>query len=104
MSDTTKTKQGDTLRTQNNVEKTPKSNSLIEREEIPNTPFKLIHLQDKWFITLGDHRLSELYDTKEQTLEYFKTHMWELIIHIVIIIIDEKKLWQELEKITTENK
>lgn len=103
MSDTTKTKQGDTLRTQNNVEETPKSNSLIEREEIPNTPFKLIHLQDKWFMVLGDHRLSQLYDTKEEVLDYFKTHMWETIIHIVIIIADEKKLWQELEKITTEN-
>lgn len=104
MSESTNSKQKELLSTQNNAEGIHNSKPLIEREEIPNTPFKIIHLQEKWFIVMGDHRLTELYNTKEEVLEYFHNHMWETIIHVILLVIDYKQEWQNLQKKTTENK
>lgn len=100
MLDTTNTKQGDTLRTQNNVNETPKSNSLIEREKIKGTEFTLIQLHNKYFITLGDARVSELYNTKEEAIAYFNDHEWEFIAKMCIHLYK----WLKQQELTNVDK
>lgn len=104
MSNTTNKKQKDILNTQTNVEENQnKENStLIVRERIPNTPFYIIrNLENQWFIVMGDHRITELKETKEEALDELEDNRWFITMSIAAIVLEkmlaEKKYWKETE-------
>lgn len=95
------TKQKDILNTQENAEETNKENSsLIVREQIPNTPFYIIkNLENKWFLVMGDHRITELKETKEEALDELENNKWFITMSMAAIVLEkmlaEKKYWKK---------
>lgn len=85
-----KEKQKDILNTQSNAEETPKQNSLIiEREQIENTPFWTLKTEEGWFLVMGDYRVTEVYETKEEVLECLERDKWKIVLHLAIIVNDK---------------
>lgn len=85
-------KQKDILNTQLNVGETLNylSNSeetLITREPVKGSPFVTVKIDNKYFLALGDARITELFETKEQVYEYLKDNLWNIIGVYVLEII-----------------
>lgn len=82
------------LNTQMNAEETPKENSskLIEREDIPETPFVLISIeQGKYFAVLGMKQITPNFKTKGEVLQYIEQNMWNIVLTMILIINETRK-------------
>lgn len=75
---------------QQNVEEADKNGSLIERESIENSPFTVISIEGYHFGVMGDYRLTEKKNNKEEIIEELSKITWNRIIQIVMIL-DEVK-------------
>lgn len=58
--------------------------TLITREQIEGTPFTLIHQENKWFLVMGDYRVTEPTLHKQDTLDKLDSEKWMLITHISV--------------------
>lgn len=80
-----------------NTEQEPNSDSskeMVEKIQVPETPFTMVRFEDKWFLTMGKYRLTEPADTKEEIEAQIENTSWNRIIQIILIIIkdhDEEK-------------
>lgn len=92
MEQLTTTKQRDTLNTQNNVEENPtrENSTLINYEKIPGTPFTIINQEEKWFIVMGDWRITESTLTREEQIKKLEEEKWLIIMHMTIICIKKQ--------------
>jgi len=76
--------------TQNHGENTSQNNTeLIEREKIEGTPFTLIKQEEKWFITMGDHRITEPTKHKNEQYNKLEKEKWLIITNVIIIILEK---------------
>ena len=93
MSDSTKTKHGELLSTQNNVEEIPNNGSSRRTgvEHVEGTPFKLVTVEEGSFLAIGTYRLHEPRETKEEALKYMDENKWDLILHMILILDETKK-------------
>lgn len=85
--------------TQNNVEDNPnKESTLIDYEKIEGTPFTLVHMkeQKQWFLVMGDHRLTEPTNTRNESLEKLETEKW--MIQMIMTSIVVHKINEENQK------
>jgi len=73
------------------------SRQLLEQVPIEDTPFTAVKLDDKWFLTLGKYRLSEVMPSLEMVKEDAKDASWNRIMQIILIMIKEN----EQQKIDT---
>lgn len=81
----TTTKENATSPTQSFAEKTPKGSYLATDEQLENMPFVLRWRENKgWFITIGDMRLTEPTETKEETLSLLETDKWRIIAGMIV--------------------
>jgi len=82
---------------QENLEKDGKNtspNNLIERKQIEGTPFTMIKQvmdndKDKYFIVMGDHRLTEPTTDEDQQLLKLLTEKWKIIVNLIAIVTDK---------------
>lgn len=86
--------------------KNTSQNNLIERKQIEGTPFTMIKQvmdndKTKYFLVMGDHRLTEPTYNEEETLQKLLTEQW-LITTNVIAIITDKMLEQQKTPYETE--
>ena len=84
-----------------NVNTTDKKNSgseIIQKEEIKDTPFTIITVENKSFGTMGDYRITEPKKTVKEVKEELEKITWNRILQVVMIL-DEVK-----EKMKTNNK
>lgn len=89
MSDSTKTTQEDILHGQINAEETPKENStLVEHEDLPNTPFKITKTQEGFFLRMGDYRITDIHKDKQSATHELSKNKWLIIIRIIGAIIE----------------
>lgn len=79
--------------TANQANSTDYSNELINREPIEGTPFQLIKLENGFFLTMGNYRITEIYNTKEETLELINTQKlnWYTLLTIINTMIEYNK-------------
>lgn len=93
MLDSTKTKHGELLATQNNVEEIPKDDysEATGVVSIEGTPFKLVTVEEGSFLSLGTYRLHEPRETKEEALAYMEDNKWDLILHMILILEETRK-------------
>lgn len=92
MQQSTQYKQEDILNSQNSTEETHNQNSTLnEREKIEDTPFWVVKQEEKWFITLGEYRVSQIKESKDEALKTLEENKWDLVIHMVIIISEKLK-------------
>lgn len=78
------------LRSQNLSEEPHKQNSsdLIERYEIEGTPFTLIKQEGKYFLTMGNYKITTPTDTEEETLKKLVTEQYNIILDMTTIVFD----------------
>lgn len=66
--------------------------SYFEMEQIKETPFNVISLeQGKWFGVMGNERLTEIVDTKEEAIKLITELSWKNIINVIMILQDYGK-------------
>lgn len=83
-----KTSSLNTTEEQNNKESNSKE--LIEKRQIPETPFTAIRIEDKWFLTLGKYRLTNPVDSYEAIEADAQNTSWDRLLQIMkIVVMDE---------------
>lgn len=68
------------------------SNEIIEREEIKDSPFTIITMNEESFGVMGDYRLTEKSGSKEEVKEKLEKITWNRIIQVIMILkeVEEK--------------
>lgn len=74
-----------------------KIKQLLNKEEIPNTPFTLVKTQEGYFITMGKYRLSQAHKTKEKAIQDLTINQWHHIATIAIIMAENIQTVKEEE-------
>lgn len=67
-------------------------------EEVPNTPFVLVHSEQGVFAAIGNHRVTEPFETKEQLESWMNNNQWHITLQLIIIVVErfhEFKKFQE---------
>lgn len=62
---------------------------LIEKYEIPNSPFTAIRNDKEWFLVLGKYRLTDTLRTKEECIEDAQDASWFRVMQVVGIMLEE---------------
>lgn len=70
------------------------NNQLAQRKKIEGTPFYIIkqttdHDNDKYFLIMGDYRLTEPTETEEETTQKLKTEHWNIVCNIIAITTEK---------------
>lgn len=87
--------QSELLNTQMNAEDPNKENSgkLIEREQIPGSPFWIIGDEEKgYFLAFNKWQLTEYMRTKQDIKENLETNKWDIILKLILCLPDTKNL------------
>lgn len=75
----------------------------FEREAIKGSPFTYIWEEGKgWYMVMGDYRMTEEFEEKNELEEFIKENMWNLIL-VMSSIIASKHI-EENNKLQTYNK
>lgn len=102
----TNKKQREQLSTQSCVEETrskENSSELIKREQVRNSPFTIITLDNKEsFIAMGMERISPSYKTIQQARKHLETHKWEITCAMIINIIEKLKKYEKIDEVRAE--
>lgn len=99
MEQSTTSKQKDILSTQLNSEETHKENySIATNEEVIGTPFRLIQQNEKWFLVMGNNRVTEPTDNKETTLLKLENEKYQLMMLIAVIVNIQMKSHQDIDQ------
>lgn len=92
--------QGELLHTQLNVDETHKqesSSKLIEREQIPDTPFWIYGSEEKgYFLVMGNNKMSETKETKEEAVELIIKEPFMLVLRMITAV------FEKLEQLTKQ--
>lgn len=76
-----------------NVERVNKENSgnkpLIEYEDIPRSPFKLVRHEEKYFIVMGDHRITDPTETKNEQYLKLDKEKWQIIFTTIAVVVSK---------------
>ncbi|AYQ58225.1 putative VP3 [Microviridae sp.] len=71
------------------------SNSeMFTQEQIEDTPFTIIKHEEQYFGVLGKHRITQLFDTKEECEADLKEINWNRVMQVI---------WAVVEKFTKVN-
>tara|TARA_B100001094_G_C18039641_1_gene724339 strand:- start:712 stop:1005 length:294 start_codon:yes stop_codon:yes gene_type:complete len=76
---------------QQNVEAADKKDSLIERENIEDSPFTIVSIEEEHFGVMGEYRLTEKYSNKEELKKELSKITWNRIIQIVMVLDEVKQ-------------
>lgn len=78
------------------------SSNEITSEHIPGTPFTYRRFNDKHIITMGDYKLTEPFDTREEALSSLQPITWEMIFKVIATAIEiDQKLRTTVPDLTT---
>jgi hypothetical protein len=64
---------------------------LFTRTPIKDSPFMLVCTDDGYFVCLGLYRLSELYENKQDALDFINDMTWNNIINVAMVISEIMK-------------
>ncbi|AXH74909.1 MAG: hypothetical protein [Microviridae sp.] len=59
---------------------------LVQRDEVENTPFIVITINNESFGTFGKYRITETYHTKQQCKAELKAITWNRIVQIMTLV------------------
>lgn len=63
---------------------------LIERIQIPLTPFTAIKHENDWFLTMGKFKINDkIYQSYEEVVESLKSNQWEIILTLCMIVSED---------------
>lgn len=69
------------------------SGKLFEITDIENSPIKCISMEEGHFLALGNQRITETYESKEQLIKYYNKSKidWNLLTNVIFTIINLNK-------------
>lgn len=68
------------------------SGKIIEREQIPDSPFTLITIDEGSFIAMSKYRITDYYKTKEEALEQVNVANWDFLVTTMITVMRLEKV------------
>ncbi len=72
-----------------------KTEELIERIDVDESPFQLIKVDGEIFIGMGQYRLTEVYDVKDKSVEELLKETekisWNKLVQVMMILIESNK-------------
>lgn len=88
----------------NTSKKAEQNHKLIEQIEVENTPFRVIRIDDKWFVSMGKYRLTHPLKTKDEAMVSALDESWWRIIQVQNIQIENHEIIIKLQKEVEELK
>lgn len=82
----------ESLNTQTSVEKLDNKNSnseMFESTQIEETPFTIIKHDEKYFGVLGNHRITQIFDTKEECEADLKDINWNRVMQVIWAVVEK---------------
>jgi len=65
------------------------SNSeLIKKTDVENSPFQVVTTEQGSFGTMGQYRLTEVFENENEAIEEMKTITWNKIVQVMMVLID----------------
>lgn len=77
------------LKETNNNDYSIKNEELVERIEVENTPFTVAGVKQGWFVLIGNTRLTDGLESKEEALEDAKRVDWERMMQVMSVMIEQ---------------
>jgi len=59
---------------------------LIKRHEIKDTPFTIVEIEEEFFGSMGQYRLTEKYGTYQEAHDAVTANTWNNITNLIITI------------------
>lgn len=78
--------------TQTSVETLDNKNlnsELLETNQVENTPFTIVKHDNKYFGVLGNHRITELFETKEECETELKDINWNRVMQVIWAVVEK---------------
>ena len=82
----------ESLNTQTSVETLDNkdlNSELFTHEQVTETPFTIIKHEDKYFGVLGKHRVTELYETKEECEADLREINWNRVLQVIWGVVEK---------------
>jgi hypothetical protein len=67
------------------------NSQLMEYKQIEGTPFTLIRKENEYFVVMGNHRVTEGYDSEVEALNSIVNDKWLTILKMILIVNDRSK-------------
>lgn len=83
--------------------KTGHEEQLVNAQEVEGTPFHIITHDNKHFLSIGNIRLSESYDTIEKLFNWMEFHHWDLILKLILAMPHLVKDFANFQQETIQN-
>lgn len=66
------------------------SNSeMFESSQVEETPFTIIKHEEKYFGVLGNHRVTQLFETKEECEADLKDINWNRVMQVIWAVVEK---------------
>jgi len=72
------------------------SNYEIKTTIIENTPFTIVEMNKEYFGVIGSHRITEMYESKEECEKNLKEITWDRLTQVIWAVVEKFK--HNLEK------
>jgi hypothetical protein len=82
----------ESLNTQTSVETLNNKNSnseIFTHEQVEETPFTIIKHDEKYFGVLGNHRVTQIFDTKEECEADLKDINWNRVMQVIWAVVEK---------------
>jgi len=82
----------DLSNTQTSVETSNNKNlnsEIIETNQVENTPFTIVKHEEQYFGVLGNHRITELFNTKEECEAELKDINWNRVLQVIWAVVEK---------------
>lgn len=80
------TKHADILNAQLSEEENHNSEYQTGRMPLDGTPYYIIGTEEGWFLSIGRHRLTEIWNTKEELLAEWEHNKYWLIFNTICVV------------------
>jgi len=85
------------LNTVQSAENTDKQSYLIEHENVEETPFTMVKNEGIWYGVIGNHRLTEGHNDKEELKKELTEITWNRLVQVIWAINEKFKIIKENE-------
>jgi hypothetical protein len=62
---------------------------IFQHEQVEETPFTIIKHEEKYFGVLGNHRITQLFDTKEECEADLKDINWNRVMQVIWAVVEK---------------
>ncbi len=64
-----------------------KNTEMVKREDVPNSPFVVVTVEEGSFGTLGKWRITELCKTSKEVFDDLSVISWDRVIQVIQLIL-----------------